>query len=402
MRKKLVAIILVGIMSLTLTACGSPANGGSTETASRGGGTETDSKEAGTGWSGDTIEIGLISMITGDNPLNGERMNQGVQLAVDQFNEEGGIDGHQINLTILDDQTTQDMAVTCANKLISQGVCGIIGPHRSTNAMAVEAVIEAGGVPTFTGGTSPKISELGDQYLFRCRASDSIFAEAAVAYAVNKLGSQKIGMLFNNDDFGTGAEGVIKAYCEKNGVDYVEQGHNTGDKDFTAQLMQMKSDGADTLIIWTHDAELAINARQIYELGLDVKVVSSPGVTMNQVIDICEPEYIEGWYGITDYVSSSDDPAVQEFKNAFMEAYGIEPELYAASYYGATVILLEAIKAAGTDDPTAIMEQVKKTKDLTLPNGTASCDDVNDLIHNVNVAKIVNKEVVFEEAISVE
>ena len=122
-------------------------------------------------------------MMTGDNPLNGERMNQGVQMAVDEDNAAGGINGKQIELTIVDDQTLQDMAVTCANKLIGEGVVGIVGPHRSTNALAVEAVVKQAGVAAFTGGTTPQISTLDNDYLFRCRASDSIFAEAAAAYA---------------------------------------------------------------------------------------------------------------------------------------------------------------------------------------------------------------------------
>ena len=120
-------------------------------------------------------------MMTGDNPLNGERMNQGVQMAVDEYNAAGGINGKQIELTIVDDQTLQDMAVTCANKLIGEGVVGIVGPHRSTNALAVEAVVKQAGVAAFTGGTTPQISTLDNDYLFRCRASDSIFAEAAAA-----------------------------------------------------------------------------------------------------------------------------------------------------------------------------------------------------------------------------
>ena len=73
----------------------------------------------------------------------------------------------------------------------------------------------------FTGGTTPQISTLDNDYLFRCRASDSIFAEAAAAYA-KELGCKKLGLFFNNDDFGTGAEGVIKQYCADNGMEYVE------------------------------------------------------------------------------------------------------------------------------------------------------------------------------------
>lgn len=401
MLKKWTAITLSAVMAFSLAACGGQQGTGTGSAGASGGDSSGAASEAASSDSGDVIKIGLISMMTGDNPLNGERMNQGVSMAVDEYNAAGGINGKQIQLTIVDDQTLQDMAVTCANKLIGEGVAGIVGPHRSTNALAVEAVVKQAGVATFTGGTTPQISTLDNDYLFRCRASDRIFAEAAAAYA-KELGCKKLGLFFNNDDFGTGAEGVIKQYCADHGIEYVEEGHNTGDKDFTPQIMKMKDAGVDTVIIWTHDAELAIHARQIYELGLEVQVVSSPGVTMQQVIDMCKAEYIEGWYGVTDYVSTSDEPTLVAFKENFEAKYGIEPELYAASYYGGAVALLEGIKAAGTTDRKAVMEAVKGLKDLNVPVGVISCDENNDLIHNINVAKIENKVPLFIKSVSVE
>jgi len=408
MLKKWAAITLSTLMAFSLAACGGqPAttSGSTAAPAAPAGSTATGDTSAAaaaaaTG-NGEVIKIGLIAMMTGDNPLNGERMNQGVQMAVDECNAAGGINGSQVELIVVDDQTLQDVAVTSANKLIGEGVAGIIGPHRSTNAMAVEAVVKQAGVATFTGGTSPAISTLGNDYLFRCRASDGIFAEAAAAYA-KELGCKKVGVFFNNDDFGAGAETVIKQYCVDNGLEYTAEGHNTGDKDFTPQIMKMKDAGVDTVIIWTHDAELAIHARQIYELGLAVQVVSSPGVTMQQVIDMCKEEYIEGWYGVTDYVSTSDEPTLVAFKESFQVKYGIDPELYAASYYGGTVALLEGIKAAGSTDRKAVMEAVKQVKDLKVPIGTLTCDENNDLIHNINVAQIENKVPRFIQSVTVE
>ncbi len=403
-KKRMLALGLAAVtLAASLTGCGSSSETDNpAATAGQSGETDSAQTTDSSDTEGDIIKIGLISMITGDNPLNGERMNQAVQMAVDEYNANGGILGKQIELSIQDDQTLQDMAVTCASKLISEGSVGIIGPHRSTNALAVEAIVEQAGIPTFTGGTSPAISDLGNDYLFRCRASDTIFAEAATKYAVEALGAEKIGLFFNNDDFGTGAEGVIKAYCETNNITYVEEGHNTGDKDFTAQIMKMKSEAVDAVIIWTHDAELAIHARQIHDLGLEAEVVSSPGVTMQQVIDMCEAEWIEGWYGVTDYVSTSDEETLVDFKKRFTEKYGIEPELYAASYYGGTVALLEGIKAAGSTDRTAVMEAIRKTSGLKVPVGTMNCDENNDLVHNINVAEIKDKIPQFIEAVTVE
>lgn len=340
-------------------------------------------------------------MMTGDNPLNGERTNQGVQLAVDLYNEAGGINGKQIELEIVDDQTLQDVAVTAANKLIGDGVLGIIGPHRSTNALAVEAVIKQAGVATITGGTSPSISELDNDYLFRCRASDSIIAAAAVTYA-EEIGCKKLGMLFNNDDYGTGAESVVSAYCEENGIEYLAEGHNTGDKDFTAQIMKMKDAGVNTVVIWTHDAELAIHARQIYELGLKANVIAGPGITMQQVIDMCKPEYIEGWYSAVDYIVTSTEPAVLDFHEKFKSKYGFEPELYAATYYAGAIALLEGIKTAESENRTSVMEAMKEIKGLPSPVGELTCDENNDLVHHCSIVQLKEKVPQFVREISID
>ncbi len=392
---KYLSLVLMVAMVLSLVACSNPDETSESES------TNSTVEEATS--TSEPVKIGLVAMLTGDNPLNGERMQQAVQLAIDEYNAAGGIlGGREIELLVEDDQTLQDMAVTCVEKLISEEVVGIIGPHRSTNALAVEATVATAGVPTLTGGTSPSISELGNDYLFRIRASDEIFASVAAAYAVDELGAKKIGMLYNSDDYGAGAEKIVAEYCKANGIGYVSEGHNTGDTDFTAQITKMGTEGVDALLIWTHDSELAIHARQIYELGLEAKVVSSPGITMQQVIDMCEPEYIEGWQGVTDYVFTSTDETVQEFNKKFSEKYGINTELYSASYYGAALVLIEAIEAAGTTDRTAVMEALKKTSDLSAPVGVLECDDKNNLVHSVNVAEIINKEPVFIKSISVE
>ena len=404
MRKRIGALLMAVVMACSLAGCAATDQSANTVTADTSEAEESGNYSAGgeVSTDGDTIKIGLVSMVTGDNPLNGERMNQGVQLAVDEVNAAGGILGKQVELTITDDQTMQDVAVTCVQKLASEGVVGIVGPHRSTNAIAVSDTVKSLGVPLLTGGTSPNIADLDNPYLFRGRASDTIFAQAAVDYAVNTLGCSKIGLFYNNDDFGTGALGVIQQYCDENGITLVAEGHNTGDKDFTAQIMKMQTAGIDCAIIWTHDPELAIHARQIYELGLECQVVSSPGVTMSQVLGMVEPEYVEGWYGVTDFVSTSTDEEVVNFIEKFKAAYDIEPELYAASYYGCAKVLLTAIENAGTTDRDAVRDEIEKIQDLQVPIGVAACDESHDLIHSINVARIENLTPIFVESVSVE
>ncbi|MEY8355170.1 ABC transporter substrate-binding protein [Lachnospiraceae bacterium 54-53] len=398
--EKLAGLLLAG--TLVITGCSGDNSNQSAVASEPGSAAEASGQVADTGGDGgDTIKIGLIAMLTGNNPLNGLRMQQAVQLAVDEANENGGILGRKVELLVEDDQTLQDMAVTCANKLIGEGVVGIVGPHRSTNAMAIEQVINQKGVVTITGGTTPQITTLDNPYLFRCRASDAIFAKVAATYAVDKLGAKKVGMFYNNDEFGTGGEETARAYCKANNIEYISEGHNTNDKDFTGQIMKMKNAGVEAVLIWTHDPELAIHARQIKELGLDVPVVCSPGVTMPQVIDMCEAEQIEGWYGVTDFVSGSTSPATRQFAEVFESKYNVPAELFSASYYGGAVALLTAIEKAGTADRESVRNAMAELEGISVPIGIITCDENNDMMHEVSVARLENKVPVYVETIKV-
>lgn len=394
--KRVLAFALVLCMALACVACGNQGGESSTASTASGSasGTEPDASNP--------IKIGLIAGLTGAAPMDGLRMQQGTQMAIDEWNANGGVLGRKIELLTEDDQTLQDMAVTCATKLMGEGVVGIIGPHRSTNAIAVNETIKNGTTPTFVGGTTPQISTLGNEYLFRARASDSIFAEVAAKYCVDTFKAKKVGISFCNDEYGTGGRDVAKAYLEKNGVEVIDEGHNVNDKDFTSQLTKFKNAGCDTLIFWMHDTELSIHTRQVKDLGMDVNVMSSPGLTMSQVLDMCDEANIEGYYAVSDFVTTSTDPDVVSYKEKFESKYNEPAELYGSTYYGATNALLTAIEKAGTDDRAAVKDALRELEGLHSPNGIMNVDENNDMIHSVSVAKIEKKKPVFVELVSVE
>lgn len=86
------------------------------------------------------------------------------------------------------------------------------------------------------------------------------------------------------------------------------------------------------MVVWASDAEYVLSARQAYELGFQVPTVASPAITMDQVRDLCEPEWVEGWYSVTDFVGNSDDPEVTAFCDKYASDYGEgqKAELYVA------------------------------------------------------------------------
>ena len=393
MKKHLAILLAVMMVAAMLGACGDTAaapaapSQDAAPAASAEPAPEGDAAPATDG----EILIGLSCALTGNFPLAGQRTREGVDLALEEINAGGGVLGKKLVYTIEDDQNTQTTAVNVVTKILTQDVAAVIGPHTSGNAMATNELYKNAQVAFLTGGTSPKLEEAGNPYMFRCRPADTINGQVAAKFAIEKLGATKIGISFNNNDFGTGGRDVIIAYLEEAGVPYVAVGHNAGDKDLTGQIMQLKSENVDCIISWTDDAEVALTARQLYELGVEVPVIASAGVVMDQVLNLLEPEYVEGWYSVTDFVSTSNDQITADFTKKFTDKYGYAPELYAATYYSATHVLADAIERAGSDDPQAVRDALAATEGLTLPEGSYKCDDKGNLLHGCVIAQILDK-----------
>ena len=392
MKKRLIALGMALIMSTSLAACSGQATSETTTAAQASASEENESKSDTSADLDGEILIGVSCAITGNFPLAGQRTKEGIELAVEEINANGGVLGKKLVITVEDDQNTQTTAVNVVTKLLNENVCAVIGPHTSGNAAATQELYKNAKIPFLTGGSSPKLDQLGNEYFFRVRPSDVINGQVAAKYAVETLGAKKIGISYNNNDFGTGGRDVVQAALDKYGVEYVAVGHNAGDKDLTGQIMQLQSAGVDCIISWTDDAEVVLTARQLYELGMDdIPVIASAGVVMDQVLNLLEPEYVEGWYSVTDFVSTNEDETVLAFVKAFNDKYGYNPELYASSYYSATYVLADAIERAGSADPEAVRDALAETKDIKLPEGIYTCDSTGNMVHGCLIAQIKDK-----------
>jgi branched-chain amino acid transport system substrate-binding protein len=337
------------------------------------------------------IFIGVSAAITGPAPLDGVRTKQGVEMAVAEINKKGGVLGKKLKLLIEDDQNTANIAVNAVNKLLSQNIVALIGPHRSGNAMAVEQTVLRNKIPYFTGGTSPKLVTLNNPYLFRVRASDTLVAKIAAKYAVDDLKAKKIGMLFNNDEYGAGAKQVIEDYLKSVKIPLICEGHNTGDKDMTGQIMKMKNSNIDCFIVWTHDAEGPVVARQVKELNLNVPFVGSCGFSTVQMLSLMDNNSANGIISATDFFVNSSEPRVKAFVKKFKAKYNVMPEMYAACYYDVIYVLADAIKRAKSTDREAIREALMATKNFKGVMSTLTTNSKGELVHEAVIVKNKNK-----------
>jgi hypothetical protein len=386
--KKLTALLLALVMVLSVTACASNNTSATTGAPKAADTTAAENKVDDSAFDGEIV-FGLSTAVTGNFPLAGERTLQGVDLAVEEINAAGGVLGKKLTYIYEDDGNDATTAVNVVTKLLNEDVVAVIGPHTTGNTLAVQSLYAEAGMPFFSGGTGVKLeNEMDNKYFHRIRPSDSICGAIAAKFAVENLGAKKVGVDYNNNDFGTGGRDVVVATLQELGVEYVEVAHNSGDTDMTTQLMNLQAAGVDAVILWTDDAEDVVTARQAYELGLDIPFITSAGVVMQQVLDQMEPEYVEGWYSATDFVPANDDPVVKTFVEAFNAKYGIDPELYASAYYGTVKALAAAIEIAGSTDHEAVNDALTQIKDLPAPTGTMTYGAHGNMIHSLVITQI--------------
>jgi branched-chain amino acid transport system substrate-binding protein len=339
------------------------------------------------------ILIGVSTAITGPAPLDGLRTKQGVEMAVAEINKKGGVLGKKLKLIIEDDQNTANIAVNAVNKLLSQDIVALIGPHRSGNAMAVDQIVLRNKIPYFTGGTSPKLVTLNNPYLFRVRASDTLVAKIAAKYAVDELKAKKIGVFFNNDEYGVGAKQVIENYLKSIGIPVICEGHNTGDKDMTGQIMKMKNSKIECLIVWAHEPEGALAARQMKELSLNVPFVGCPTFSTIGALDLIDANTAKGIISVSDFFADSPQSRVKAFVKKFKARYKVMPEIYAACYYDVVNVLVNAIKRAKSTDREAIRKALMATKNFKGVMSTLSANNKGELVHEMVIVKIKKNKV---------
>lgn len=375
--KKGAALSLAVVMGMSLTACGNSEKKPDKESTQTASGEQTTAEAA----AGGQITFGVICSITGNFPLAGENTKKGVDMAVKEINAAGGVLGKEFVVTYQDDAANQTGAVNALNKLISEDVVGVIGPNMSSNIIAMSDTAKTAGMPCLVGGTSPKIAALNNPNIFRIRPSDNITAAAAAKFMYETLESKKIGIMYNTDDFGSGARDVMTKYFEdKTDVTLTLEGLNTGDTDLSGQITKMKSAGIESLIYWGHDAEVAILARQVNELGLEVPVLTSG--SLPQVVSAIDGSYIDGWYVALDECMSDPSDVIQGFVKAYQAEYeGKTPELYAAAFYGATHLLADAIERAGSTDREAVCKALRETDGVQGIIGKYVCQDNQDMLN---------------------
>jgi branched-chain amino acid transport system substrate-binding protein len=313
------------------------------------------------------IRIGILTTMTGNYSLIGHYTKQGVKMAVDSINAGGGVLGRPVEAVYEDDGAVTSQAVDAFNRLVSADkVVAVVGSILSPIDLAVEPLDVRAQIPMVVLGSNVKLTKV-DSWAFRPRAIDSLSAKALALFVVQTLHFDKVGVLNSTDAFAQGYANIVVPTLKENGVNPVAVAtFNDGDKDYTAQLLQMKKAGAKIVIMVAQQADAGLIMKQYYGLGLQsqYKIAGSNSFITETAIKLSGKEAANGVYALADYVPSNPAPVSQAFTKAYVKAYGSEPEFDAAFTHDAVLFIADAIKRAGSTDPQKIRTAMYATKDL--------------------------------------
>jgi branched-chain amino acid transport system substrate-binding protein len=244
---------------------------------------------AGSAFAQETIKIGEFGSLTGDNASFGTSQNNGVQMAVEEINAAGGVLGKKIDLTVEDNMTKQGETTTIARKLISQDhVVAIIGEVASSKTLEAAPIAQAAKIPLIaTAATNPKVTQTGD-YVFRVCFTDDFQAVVIARFVLEKLKQKNIAFMTDvKQDYSVGLTKIAKDYLAKNGGNIVkEQSYSSGDKDFRAQLTDLKSANPDVIIITGYYPEASLIAKQARQFGIKATLVGGDGWDGSSLIPV--------------------------------------------------------------------------------------------------------------------
>lgn len=359
--KKIVAMILALVMVLGLVACGGKADS-------------------------NVLKIGLCQPMTGSMAMSGNYSQKGVQLAIDQINADGGLKvgdkTYTLELVIEDNEGKTDITINAVNKLISEGVVGIVGTNSSSTSMAGGPIATDAKVPMIsTTGTNPDVTKVGGEYMFRSCWIDPYQGSLAAKLAFETLGKRRAAVLYNNaDDYSTGImEVFVKSFEEMGGETMTQAYAGAEIKDFKAQITAIKDWNPDVIFIEAQAAELPLPTQQIHEMGLDTQIVGAASWDNALLTDLTPAEDLEGIVFVTTFCATSEEPLAKEFVEAYSSAYDGElPMNQATMSYNAMMILAQGLKDCGkVDDSEALREALCKVN-MELPSGHFEYDENRD------------------------
>jgi branched-chain amino acid transport system substrate-binding protein len=349
-----------------------------------------------------TLKIGGIGPLTGAAATFGASTKQGIELAVGEWNANGGILKKQIQLVFEDDKGDPAEGATVYTKLIQQDkVTALVGTVMSKVTLAGAPIAQAAKIPMISPtSTNEKVTQVGD-YIFRACFIDPFQGTVGAKFAYNELKATKAAVLYDvGNDYSKGlAENFQKAYEALGGkvVDY--EAHPTGTVDFKAQLTKITRAKPDVIYVPDYYQDDAVIAKQARELGYKGPMVGGDGWDSPDLFKV-GGDAVNNCFFSNHYAADSTDPKVVKFVTDYKAKFNNQvPDALAALAYDAANIMFTAIQKAGSTDSAKIRDALAAT-DLACVSGQVKFDENRNPIKSAVIIECKNGQEVYRSTVN--
>ncbi|MBQ5645432.1 MAG: ABC transporter substrate-binding protein [Treponema sp.] len=338
-----------------------------------------------------SVKIGGIFPLSGQVAVYGVECKNGVDLAIEEINAAGGINGKPVVLVSEDDEGNPDKTVNAFKKLSTKdGVKVVIGSLTSGCTQAITTLSQASKVVQIApAATAPAITDAGD-FIFRACFIDPFQGTVGGKFAAETLGKKRAAILYDiGNDYSVGLADNFKiAFTKAGGSIVSEESYATNDKDFNAQLTKIKNANPDVVYLPDYYGTVALIAKQLRAQGINVPMVGADG--WDGLTSNAGDEVLGGYYS-NHYAVDSTEPAVKKFVESFRAKYNKDPNSFAALGYDCVYLIRDAIVAAGAEDSIVVRDALAKT-DGDYVTGHLTFDEKHNPIKSAVMLELVKAD----------
>lgn len=340
----------------------------------------------------DEIKIGHYASMTGSEATFGQSTDNGIQLAVEEINAAGGINGKPVRVITYDDKGDTKEAGSAVTRLItSDEVVAVLGEVASGMSLAGAPVCQEYGVPMISpSSTNPRVTLVGDM-IFRVCFIDPFQGQVCAKFAKENQNAASVAVLYDQAaPYSTGlAEEFVKAFEALGGTITTQQTYTAGDQDFTAQLTAIRSGNPDMVFVpgyYTDVGNIAIQARK---LGITVPLFGGDGWDSEKLAEI-GGDAINGCFYSNHYSHQDPSPRVQDFIAKYKAKYGKTPDGLAALGYDAAMLLFEAMKRSPSLEGADLAAAIAETDGFQGVTGEISIDEQRNAVKPAVILEMVD------------
>ena len=342
MKKRVVSLGLAAMMAMSMTACGGSGNASTSESAA-------EDAQGAEGADGEVFKIGGIGPITGAAGAYGAAVKNGTELAINEINEAGGINGYQVAFNFQDDENDPEKAINAYNTLKDWNMQMLLGTVTSKPCIAVVAETAADNLFQLTPSGSAVESISGDN-AFRVCYSDPDQGRASAQYIGEHKLATKIAIIYDSSsEYSDGIRESFVAEAPNQGLEVVASEAFTSDNntDFSVQLDKAKESGADLVFLPIYYQEASQILIAANKSGYAPVFFGCDGMDGILTIEGFDTSLAEGLMLLTPFAADAQDEKTQAFVSAYKEAYGDTPNQFAADAYDVVYAIYQAAVAGG-------------------------------------------------------